>query len=178
MAAVRHLGFAVRMRGTTHEVLYMVFITVQNLVGIGWVVLVISKFNGFSLVRNCLFTPLWGRFFWGLTPKMGRNINGTPKGTSLRRTTPFDILSVNIGASVRSGRDPKYKVKKNTSLKKPKHVTCHVFAETTHVVAAPPNFAGVVLPPTWLYILGVSSKSVEGFRNPRGSKIWLPHYFR
>jgi len=35
MAAVRLLGFVVRMRGATHEVLYMVFITVQNLVGIG-----------------------------------------------------------------------------------------------------------------------------------------------
>jgi len=35
MAAVRHLGFVVRTRGATHEVLYMVFITVQNLVGIG-----------------------------------------------------------------------------------------------------------------------------------------------
>ena len=33
-------------------------------------------------------------------------------------------------------------------------MTCHVFAETTDVVAAPPNFASVVLPPTWLYILG------------------------
>ena len=35
VAAVRHLGFVIRMRGTTHEVLYMVFIIVQNLVGIG-----------------------------------------------------------------------------------------------------------------------------------------------
>ena len=109
---------------------------------------------------------------------MGRIINMSLKWHILAQNDTIDILSVNIGASVRSGRDPKYKVKKNTSLKKPKHVTCHVFAETTHVVAAPPNFAGVVLPPTWLYILGVSSKSVEGFRNPRGSKIWLPHYFR
>jgi len=77
---------------------------------------------------------------------------GPPKGTSLRGTTPFVVLSVKIGTAVRAGRDPKNKVKR--SLKKPKHVTCHVFAETTHVVAAPPNFAWVVLPPTWLYILG------------------------
>ena len=32
---LRRLGFVVRMREATHEVHYMVFITVQNLVGIG-----------------------------------------------------------------------------------------------------------------------------------------------
>jgi len=32
--------------------------------------------------------------------------------------------------------------------KKPKYVTCHVFAETTHVVAAPCGFACEVIPPT------------------------------
>jgi len=37
--------------------------------------------------------------------------------------------------------------------KKPKHVTCHVFAETTHVVTALPSVAWVVVPLTWLYIL-------------------------
>ena len=59
----------------------------------------------------------------------------------MRGTTPFDVLSVKIGAAIRVGRDPKNIVQKR-SLKKPKHVvTCHVFAETTHVVAAPPNFA-------------------------------------
>jgi len=36
MAAVRHVGFVVHMRRNTHEVLYMVFITVQNLVGLGY----------------------------------------------------------------------------------------------------------------------------------------------
>jgi len=35
MAAVRHLGFVVRMYEATHELLYMVLITVQNLVRIG-----------------------------------------------------------------------------------------------------------------------------------------------
>jgi len=32
--------------------------------------------------------------------------------------------------------------------KKPKHVTSHVFAETTHVVAAPYGFACAVIAPT------------------------------
>jgi len=32
-------------------------------------------------------------------------------------------------------------------------VTCHVFAEKTHVIAVPPSFAWVVPALTWLYIL-------------------------
>jgi len=49
-------------------------------------------------------------------------------------------------------RDPKNKErkkkrkKKERSPKKPNHVTCHVFAETTHVVAAPHGFACVDIP--------------------------------
>jgi len=51
------------MRGTTHDVLLVVFIIVQNLVEIGSVVLIISKFNDFlDLAGNCLFTPLLERF--------------------------------------------------------------------------------------------------------------------
>jgi len=38
--------------------------------------------------------------------------------------------------------------KKERSPKKPKHVACHVFAETTHVEAAPHGFACVVIPAT------------------------------
>ena len=57
--------------------------------------------------------------------------------------------------------DPKNKIKKKVrkkerSLKKPKHVTSHVFAETTHIVAVLPNFAWchlLVSILTWLYIL-------------------------
>jgi len=68
MAAVRHLGFVVRMRGTTIDVLLVVFIIVQNLVEIGFVVLIISKCNEFcDLAGNCLFTPLLERF-WGFDP--------------------------------------------------------------------------------------------------------------
>jgi len=70
MAAVRHLGFVVRMRGTIRDVLLVVFIIVRNLVEIGSVVLIIAKFNDFcNLVGNGLFTPLLERFlggFWGI----------------------------------------------------------------------------------------------------------------
>ena len=68
MAAVRHLGFVVSMRGTTNDVLLVVFITVEKLVEIGSVGLIISKFNDLcDLSGNCLFTPLLERF-WGFDP--------------------------------------------------------------------------------------------------------------
>jgi len=64
MVAVRYLVFVVRMRGTMYgvlTVLFVVFIIVQNLVEIGLVVLIISKFNNFcDLAGNCLFTRFWG----------------------------------------------------------------------------------------------------------------------
>ena len=69
MAAVRHLGFVVRRRETTRNVFLVVFITVQNLVRIGSVVLTISMYYDFSdLAGNCLFTPLLERFLGDLTP--------------------------------------------------------------------------------------------------------------
>jgi len=69
MAAVRHLVFVVRMRVTMYDVLFVVFIIVQNLVEIGSVVLIISKFNNFcDLAGNCLFTPLLEQFWGNLTP--------------------------------------------------------------------------------------------------------------
>ena len=53
-------------------------------------------------------------------------------------------LSAGLSLKRYNMRDPKNKVKrkkKERSPEKSKHVTCHVFAETTHVVAAPPSFA-------------------------------------
>jgi len=65
VAAVRHLGFVVRTRGTTRDVFFVVF----NLVQIGSVVLIISKFNDFcDLAGNCLFMPLLERFLGDWTP--------------------------------------------------------------------------------------------------------------
>jgi len=48
------------------------------------------------------------------------------------------------------------------STKKSRHVTSHVFAETTHVVAAPCVFACLVIPRR-SYIFQVSSKTIQGF---------------
>jgi len=57
--------------------------------------------------------------------------------------------------------------------KKPKNVTSHVFAKTTHVVAAPCGFACVVIPRR-SYIFRVSSKCVQGFWSPWGRNLPIP----
>jgi len=52
---------------TTHEEYLVAFITVQNLVGIGVVVLKICEFKYYaSLAWKCLFTPvlIWGVKMW------------------------------------------------------------------------------------------------------------------
>ena len=67
-------------------------------------------------------------------------------------------------------REPKNKVKKGIP-KKPQHVFFHVFAQTTHVVAAPHGFACVGIPATRLYIpslIEIRSRVSE----PQGVKIW------
>jgi len=52
------------------------------------------------------------------------------------------VLVVKVGPTVRARRQAKY------MTKKPKHVTSHVFADTTHVVSVPRVFACVVTPAT------------------------------
>ena len=96
-------------------------------------------------------------------------MNEAPKGTS---------LGVKIGPRVRARREQKNEAKiflKGTP-KKPQQVFFHVFAQTTHVVAAPHGFACVATPATWLYIPSfIEIRS--GVWEPRGSKFGLSHYF-
>ena len=63
------VGFVMRV-GTTHEGMhFVVFITVQKLVGIGVVVLKICEFQYYaSLAWKCLFTPIFA-FFGGTFPR-------------------------------------------------------------------------------------------------------------
>jgi len=51
-----------------------------------------------------------------------------------------------------------------------------VFAETTHVVAAPPSFAWVVPALTWLYFFSFIEIH-SGVLKPHGLKIALLHWF-
>jgi len=73
MAAVRHLVFVMRVLGTTRiEVRMVVFITVQNFVGIDAVVLIIiicTFFDFASLAENACSPPKF--VFFGLIPKWG-----------------------------------------------------------------------------------------------------------
>ena len=63
MVAICHLGFVLCMCGTTHDVFLVAFVTVQNFVQIGSVVLIISQHNDFcDLAGNYLFMLLLGRF--------------------------------------------------------------------------------------------------------------------
>ena len=69
MAAVRHLGFCDACFRTTNEEHLVVFITVQNLVGIDAVVFIICMFFYFTrLAGKRLFTPPKLGFLGDLTP--------------------------------------------------------------------------------------------------------------
>jgi len=80
--------------GTTHEGHLVVFITLQNLIGIDAVVLIICTFFDFaSLAWKRLFKPQnWG--FW--PPKWGAMWKVPKKGTSLREPASFEPSCVKI----------------------------------------------------------------------------------
>ena len=111
-------------------------------------------------------------FFGHFAPKLGSSMNETPKGTSLGGNTSYDVQIVKIGPLVRARREPKNIAKKvylrnqnmcffTCSSRPPtlsqRHVDLRVWAY-----------------PRPGYICQVSSKSVQGFRCCRGSKLGLP----
>jgi len=70
----------------------------------------------YDLSGNCLFTPLL-ELFLGIWSLNGSIINGTPQNTSLLGTTPFDVLSVKVGATVSvlaCRKNPQTKKKRKT----------------------------------------------------------------
>ena len=72
--------------------------------------------------------------------------------------------------SDRIGRSVLLTVAQKVNTKKPKHVTSHVFAKTTHVVAASHGFVYVVIPATFIEIrLGATAA--------QGSKCGFSDYF-
>jgi len=84
MAAVRHLGFVVRVFGPPTKGM-VVFIAVQNLVGIGAVVLMICTFSILRVwLENAYSRPKnWG--FWGILPINGEQCQRNPKRHILAR---------------------------------------------------------------------------------------------
>ena len=86
-----------------------------------------------------------------------------------RRMTYRSSKSVHL-CGLGASRRIKQKIQKGTP-KKPQHVFFHVFAQTTHVVAAPHGFAYVGIPATRLYIPDfIEIRS--GVSVPQGVKIW------
>ena len=82
---------------------------------------------------------------------MGSSINETPKRHILGRKHVVWRIDRQNRTTCASSARAKEKSKKGIT-KKPQHVFFHVFAQTTHVVAAPHGFACVVIPATRLYI--------------------------
>ena len=121
------------------------------------------------------------RVFAGLYPQNGKQYEREPQKAhpwaETRRMTYRSWTLVHfcgLGLSRRIKQKIK-KFKKGTP-KKPQHVFFHVFAQTTHVVAAPHGFAYAGIPATWLYIPSfIEIRS--GLSEPQGSKFGLSHYF-
>jgi len=114
--------------------------------------------------------------FMGFYPQMGSSMNEIPKKHILgRKHVVWRIDRQNRSTCARSARAEEYS--KKGVPKKPQQVFFHVFAQTTHVVAAPHGLACVVIPTTWLYIPSfIEIRS--GVSEPRGgSKFALSHYF-
>jgi len=85
---------------TTHEGYLVVFITVQNLVGIDAAVLIICMFCDFtSLAWKRLFTPP-KLGFWGIWPLNGEPYQRNPKRHTLRESASFERKSVDVNTGV------------------------------------------------------------------------------
>jgi len=76
---------------TSHDDHLMVSIVVQNLVKINAVVSITCSFG----LKTPIHAPKLG-FSGDFTPKMGSNVNETPKGTSLREFASFEPSVVKI----------------------------------------------------------------------------------
>ena len=79
----------------------------------------------------------------------GDDVHRSLKMVSWTHTSLLPIQTaypfVQIGLRAMAQRDHKYKERKKRKVVKPKHVTCHVFAETTRAVPEPRGFACVII---------------------------------
>ena len=97
MAAVRHLGFVMWVIGPPTKGVLVVFIAVQNLVGINAVDLIICVFFNFtSLAWKRLFTPPKMGFLGIWPPNWGPISLRPRRGTNGCRNTSYEPLSVKI----------------------------------------------------------------------------------
>ena len=134
-----------------------------------------ANFNIFHVkLENAYSRPQnWG--FGGFYPQNGEQYKRDPQKAhpwaETRRMTYISSKSVHVCGLGASRRIMQKKILKYGIPKKPQHVFFHVFAQTTHVVAAPHGFACVGIPATRLYIpsfIEIHSRVSE----PQGVKIW------
>jgi len=105
-----------------------------NCAKFGW-----NRYSSFIFRHLGLIMPIH-------TPKLGFGgsdpLNGQPshcdlqKALSCAETRHMTYRSSKSVQQCRLGAIPRIKQKENRYTKKPKHVTSHVFAETTHVITA------------------------------------------
>jgi len=116
---------------TTHDEHLVVFSVVRTWVAIDAVVLITCSFQYLHVgLEKAYSRP--EMVVCGFAPAQRR-----PRDSS---------MTCRSSQSMEAQRDPENKG--NNSTKKPIYVTCHVFAETTDVVAAPHAFACVIIPAT------------------------------
>ena len=136
----------------------------------------ISIFCTLSLKMPIHAPKIW--VFGDFTPKMGSSMNETPKRHILWRKHVVWHIDVKIGPLLRARREPKNKAKKLKKgiPKKAQHVffTCSPRPPTLSQRHMDLHVWSYLRPG---YIFQVSSKSVQGFRSPRGSKFGLSHHF-
>jgi len=111
------------------------------------------------------------RGFGDMTEQLRISLIATPKAPPCVETRHMTYRS---SKWVRCGLGVRMKQKRKDRLRK-QNVTSHVFAETTHVVAAPHGYACVVTP-RHIYIFRVLLISVQGFWSHRKVKFNYSHY--
>ena len=129
----------------------------QHMVVIGAVILTVCQFLKFCTLsfKMPIHAPKIG-VFGGFCPQNKQQYQRDPQKAhpwaETRRMTYKSSKSLHV-CGLGASRRIKQKIKKNKKgiPKKPQHVFFQVFAQTTHVVAAPHGFACVVIPATRFY---------------------------
>ena len=177
MAAVRHLAFLkvgnFNFRSRSEAQCASSYQISQRSVKpqrryVSFIIMLVWLENAYSRPQN--------RVFGGFYPQNGEQYERDPKKHILGRKhvvwrfrSSKSVHLCGLGG-VGASRRIKYKIKKGIP-KKPQHVFFHMFAQTTHVVAAPHGFACVGIPATRLYIPSfIEIRS--GVSELQGVKVW------
>ena len=133
-----------------------------------------ANFNILHVKLENAYSRPQNRGFGGFYPQNGEQYERDPQKAhpwaKTRRMTYRSSKSVHFCVLGASRKIKQKKIFFKGIPKKPQHVFFHVFAQTTHVVAAPRGFACVVIPATRLYI-PIFIEISSGVSEPQGVKI-------